>query len=65
MCPGWTIQEVARPEGFEPPTLCLEDKPRSAISLLFLGSAYLWYHRFARYSVVIGPKLDPSFEVTP
>jgi hypothetical protein len=26
MCPGWTLVRVARPEGFEPPTLCLEGR---------------------------------------
>jgi hypothetical protein len=46
-------------------TLCLEDKSRHAISLLFLGSAYLLHDDFVSYSGVIGPKLDPSFGVTP
>ena len=26
MSPGWTLNEMARPEGFEPPTLCLEGR---------------------------------------
>jgi hypothetical protein len=26
MCPGWTRKKMARPEGFEPPTLCLEGR---------------------------------------
>ncbi len=56
---------MARPGRFELPTLCLEDKSRCAISLLFLGSAYFLHHRFAWHSGVIGPKLDPTVEVTP
>jgi hypothetical protein len=56
---------VARPARLELATLCLEDKSRCDISLLFLGSAYFLHHRFVSYPGVIGPKLDPSFEVTP
>ena len=26
MCPGRTLKMMARPEGFEPPTLCLEGR---------------------------------------
>jgi hypothetical protein len=26
MSPGWTREEVARPEGLEPPTLCFEGR---------------------------------------
>ncbi len=37
---------MARPGRFELPPLGLEDKSRCAISLLFLGSAYLLYYRF-------------------
>jgi hypothetical protein len=56
---------VARPARLELATLCLEDKSRCDIWLLFLGSAYFLHHRFVSYPGVIGPKLDPSFEVTP
>jgi hypothetical protein len=38
---------MARPEGFEPPTLCLEDTSRNAILLLVLGSANFLHHYFA------------------
>src|SRR6266850_1613491 len=63
MCSGRTRSYVARPGRFELPTLCLEDKSRCAISLLFLGSAYLLHYGFACYSGVIGPKLDPILRV--
>ena len=58
-------KKVARPARLELATLCLEDKLRCAISLLFLGSAHLLQHGLVWYSGAIGPKLDPSFEVTP
>jgi len=56
---------MAHPARFERATLCLEDKSRCAISLLFLGSAYFVNHGFRGYSGVIGPKLDPSLGVNP
>ena len=40
--------------------LYLEDRSRYAISLLFLGSAYLLRDDFAEYSGVNGPILDPN-----
>jgi hypothetical protein len=56
---------MARPEGFEPPTLCLEDTSSKAILLLALGSAYFVHHGFAWYLDVNGPKLDPIFWAEP
>jgi hypothetical protein len=56
---------MARPAGLEPAAFCLEDTPRCAISLLVLGSAYFLHHGFARYSAVIGLKLDSSFGIIP
>ena len=58
-------KKVARPARLELATLCLEDKLRCAISLLFLGSAYFLNHGFIRYSGAIGPKLDPIFPTAP
>ncbi len=52
--------KVARPGRFELPILCLEDKSRNAISLLFLGSAYFLDYGFAWYLAVIGPKVGPN-----
>jgi len=52
---------MARPARLELATFCLEVSSRCAISLLFLGSAYLLQHDFVWYSGVIGPKLDPTF----
>jgi hypothetical protein len=51
---------VARPPRFELGTLCLEDNPKLAISLLFLGSAYFLNHGFWSVSVRVGLKLDPT-----
>ena len=48
---------MARPARLELATLCLEDKSRCAISLLFLGSAFFLNHGFTGYSGVIGLKL--------
>jgi hypothetical protein len=59
------FDELARPARFERATLCLEDKSKCAISLLFLGSACFLHHRFVWYSGVIGPKLDPTFGMNP
>src|SRR6266702_7274144 len=56
MSPGRTEAEVARPGRLELPTLCLEDKSRSAISLLFLGSAYSLHDDFVCCSGAIGPR---------
>ncbi len=52
---------MARPEGFEPPTLCLEATVFIAISLIRLGSAYLLCRGFMGYLRVNGPNLDPIF----
>jgi len=51
---------MARPARLELATLCLEDKSRSAISLLFLGSAYFLHHGFVWSSDVNGPMLDST-----
>jgi hypothetical protein len=41
MCPGWTLKSVARPEGFEPPTLCLEG--RRSIRLSYGRPVFSFY----------------------
>ena len=51
--------------GLEPPAPCLQSSERMSMLMARLALPCVLYHGFPWFSAANGPKLDPSFGVSP